>query len=62
VYICVKRMQLVVSYIDVDKDDLEEAIDMDDFLYQTVEHDYEVSKELVDEIPDNPLRFLEEKR
>lgn len=60
-YICVKRMQLVVSYIDVDKDDLEEAIDMDDFLYQTVEHDYEVSKELVDEIPDNPLRFLEEK-
>lgn len=61
-YICVKRMQLVVSYIDVDKDDLEEAIDMDDFLYQTVEHDYEVSKELVDEIPDNPLRFLEEKR
>jgi len=61
VYICVKRMQLVVSYIDVDKDDLEEAIDMDDFLYQTVEHDYEVSKELVDEIPDNPLRFLEEK-
>jgi len=61
VYICVKRMQLVVSYIDVDKDDLEEAIDMDDFLYQTVEHDYEVSRELVDDIPDNPLKFLEEK-
>ena len=60
-YICVKRMQLVVSYIDVDKDDLEEAIDMDDFLYQTVEHDYEVSRELVDDIPDNPLKFLEEK-
>lgn len=59
-YVCVKRIQLAVSYIDIDKDDLEEAIDLDDFTYQTIEHDYEVSRELVNEIPDSPLKFLEE--
>ena len=59
-YICVKRIQLAVSYIDIDKGDIEEAIDLDDFTYQIIEHDYEVSRELVNDIPDNPIKFLEE--
>jgi hypothetical protein len=59
-YICVKRMQLAVSYISIDHDDIEEAIDLDDFVFQTIDHDYEVSRELVNDIPDNPLKFLEE--
>ena len=60
-YICVKRIQLAVSYIGIDHEDIEEAIDIDDFTYQTIEHDYEVSRELVSDIPDNPLRCLQEK-
>lgn len=59
-YICVKRIQLAVSYIDIDKDDIEEAIDLDDFVFQTIDHDYEISRELVNDIPDNPIKFLEE--
>jgi len=60
-YVCVTRMQLVKSYIDIHHEDIEEAIDTDDFVIQRMTHDYEVSRELLDDIPDNPLKVLEEK-